>query len=1156
MRQNGVMALLTQRTYLPLFLSHVLGVFNDNVFKSALTMLVTYKLATAYGLNAGVLVSLGGGIFILPYVLFSGLAGQLADKFEKTNIIRWIKLSEVLIVLCGILVFLDGHLYAMFTLLFLMGVHSTFFSPLKYGILPQVLHKNQLVAANGLFEGSTFLAILLGTMYGGAMILQTHGIYIVGATCVAVAMFGLIASYFIPAVRGIDPHLTLSRNFLLESLRVVKQAKGGGEGILGALLYISWFWMLGAVLLSLIPVYGAQLLHGDEFVTTFLLSLFSIGIAIGSVMCQKILKDRISLEYVPVAALMMSVFGFGILLFTPLMPALDAAASAPLRGISELLTLPMFWPIVLSFVGLAVAGGVFTVPLYAYIQAIGRAEIKSRIIAANNVLNAVMMVLGAVASSTLLGTGTSLLGVIGLLMTANLLVVLCSVGLLPHARKQQLWRLFLRPLFRVEVRGTEHLKKLPKRLVVVCNHQSFLDATMLAVFLPIRPIFAIDTYIARKWWVKPFLNFVRALPVSPDNPYAVRELIKKVRSDEQVMIFPEGRLSRTGKLMKVYDGTGMVALNGEAKVLPIMIDGLQFSKLTYNGNVKPKRWFPKVTITILPPVELEVNPELRGRARRVAAGQVLQRILVDARFASMDTRHTLFTGLLRAAHLYGPKTNILNDINLKPLAYRDLIGRSLMLGGVLQRLGHAPRFGEAHQAVGVLLPNANAAAATFFALHAVHAVPAMLNFSAGNDAVTSACKAAKIKSILTARSFIEKGKLQGLIDHLAGQGLTIVYLEDIRAQLTLRDKLKVLAATRKPQWFYRELQGEAERAAVVLFTSGTEGKPKGVVLSHRNILSNIQQVHAVADLHNDDVILNALPMFHSFGLTGGTLLPVLSGIPVVLYPSPLHYRVVPEMVYNFNATVMFGTDTFLTGYARYANPYDFYKMRYVVAGAEKVRAETRQLWFEKFGIRIMEGYGATETGPVLAVNTAMAYKQGTVGKLLPGIDYALEPVPGIDGGGNLAVHGPNVMLGYLRDSAPGKIEPPKALGRDGWYETGDMVHVDENRYVTILGRLKRFAKVGGEMVSLPAVESLASGCWPEAESAVVALPDARKGEQLVLFTTEAKATKEAFRTHARAKGASELMLPRHISVIDKLPTLATGKVNYPKLMEMAEEVVK
>ncbi len=1145
------MALLTQRNYLPLFLSHVLGVFNDNVFKSALTMLVTYKLAAAYNLDAAILVSLGGGIFILPYVLFSGIAGQMADKFEKTNIIRWIKLIEVLIVLTGTLVFLDGHLWGMFLLLFLMGMHSCFFSPLKYGILPQVLHKNQLVAANGLFEGSTFLFILLGTMYGGALILQPNGVLLVGATCIGVALAGLIASYFIPAVKGVDPLLKLSKNFLAESLRMIGHARDGGDGILGSLLFISWFWLLGAVLLSLIPVYGAKILFGDELTTTFLLSLFSIGVALGSVMCQKILKDQISLHYVPFAALMMSVAGAGIIWLTPLVPASPEA----LRSMGDLLSLPVFWPIVGCFVALAFAGGMFTVPLYAYVQAYGKAAIKSRIIAANNVLNAVFMVAGAIGSSVLLGMGFSILGVIGVLMALNLLVVVCTVGMLPHARKQMLLRWVLGPLFRVEVRGLENLKKLPKRLVIICNHQSFLDAALLAIFLPIRPTFAIDTVRAKEWWIKPFLNFVRALPVSPDNPYAIRDLIKKVRNDEHVMIFPEGRLTQTGMLMKVYDGTGMVAVNGEADVLPIILEGPEFSKYTTHKNVLPKRWFPKITLTIHPVQKLDVNPEIRGRARRVAAGQKMQWILTDAHYKTADTNRTLFSHLMASAKLYGAKNWILKDINLTPLTYKDLIARSLMLGGVLQRMSYAPRYADGHHAVGIMLPNANAAAATFFALQAVHAVPAMLNFSAGNDAVTSACKAAKIKHILTARSFVEKAKLEGLVEHLHKQGLEIVWLEDVRAKLTITDKLKVVAAGKCPNLFYKELPNEPKQPAVVLFTSGSEGKPKGVVLSHINLNTNVAQARAVVDFNPKDTLLNALPMFHSFGLTGGTLLPVLSGVPVFLYPSPLHYRIVPEMVYNFNATIMFGTDTFLTGYARYAHPYDFYRMRYVFAGAEKVRAETRAVWFEKFGIRILEGYGATETAPVLALNTPMAYKQGTVGKLVPGIDYTLDKKPGLEGG-NLVVHAPNVMLGYLRDTAPGKLEPAEWNGKRGWYETGDMVTVDENRFVTILGRLKRFAKVGGEMVSLPAVESLASACWPEAESAVVAMPDARKGEQLVMFTTEAKATKEDFRKFAKAKGASELMFPRHLKVIDKLPTLATGKVNYPKLTEMADEVIK
>ncbi|PZP38711.1 MAG: acyl-[ACP]--phospholipid O-acyltransferase, partial [Pseudomonas fluorescens] len=480
--------------------------------------------------------------------------------------------------------------------------------------------------------------------------------------------------------------------------------------------------------------------------------------------------------------------------------------------------------------------------------------------------------------------------------------------------------------------------------------------------------------------------------------------------------------------------------------------------------------------------------------------------------------------------------------------YRDLVARSILLAGVLKRL----QFVGTGANVGILLPNANAAAATFFAVQAAHGVPAMLNFTAGNENVLSACKTATIQHVLTSRAFVEKGKLENLIAHLEQNGLNIVYLEDVRAHIGLFDKLKLLAAMRCPRSFYKELPNEYKGPAALLFTSGSEGKPKGVVLSHINFNANVAQATAVVDFNPTDTLINALPMFHSFGLTGGTLLPILRGVPTFLYPSPLHYRIVPEVVYNFNATIMFGTDTFLTGYARYANPYDFYRMRYVFAGAEKVRSETRKTWFEKFGIRILEGYGATETSPVLSLNTPMAYKLGSVGKLLPGMEYKLDKVDGIEEGGNLVVKGPNVMLGYLRAENPGKLEAPKG----GWYETGDMVTVDDFRFITIQGRLKRFAKIGGEMVSLAAAEAMASACWPDSQHAVVALPDDRKGEQLILFTTESKATKDALRQYSRKHGGAELALPRHLFVVDKLPTFATGKTDYPTLTEHAKERTK
>ena len=1143
------MSLLTQRNYLPLFLTQLLGVFNDNVFKSALTMLVTYKLAAIAGYNAGMLVSLGGGIYILPYVLFSGLAGQLADKLEKTTIIRIIKAAEILIMGLGLFVLLDEHLWGLMALLFLLGTHSTFFSPIKFGILPQALPKSQLVAANGLFEGSTFMAILFGTMYGGVFVLHAHGTTIIAVTTIALALMGMAISLFIPKAPGVDPTLKINRNFLMESLHVMAHARGGN--MMHVLIAISWFWLLGAVILGLIPVYGAQTLHGDEMATTFLLSLFSVGIAIGSILCQKIFKGQVNLSYVPLTALVLSLSGVGIVLFSQFLPAVDAAT--PMRTVVQLLHYPIFWPITLCFITLAMAGGVFTVPLYAFMQAAGEANTMSRLIAANNVLNAVFMVIGAIASGVLLATGTTILQVLGMLMVGNLIVALYCCILLPFKAQQTAFRFIFRTLFRLEVINPQYLKHLPTRMLVISNHQSFLDAAIIAAFLPVKLTFAIDVGMSKKWWVKPFLTLARAFPLDSTNPYAIRNLINLSKTNEPCMVFPEGRLTKTGSLMKVYDGTAMVAINADATLLPVFIEGAQYSKQTRADNPLRRHWFPKITLTIHPPQKLDVDPELRGRQRRLVAGQRLQRLMVDIHFASAPTHHTLFTGLLKARAIHGRKQLILSDATNNssqgtPLTLGSLTARSLLLGGVLQREGltHTNKL----RTVGLLLPNANATAAAFFALQAVHAVPAMLNFTAGPENVISACNSALITNVLTSRLFIEKGKLEDLITRLEKAGLNIIYLEDIRGKITFTDKLKLLIANRCPQHFYKELKNEPSLPAAILFTSGSEGKPKGVVLSHANLNANIAQARAIVDFNPKDTLLNALPMFHSFGLLGGTLLPVLSGVPTFLYPSPLHYRIVPEVAYNFNTTIMFGTDTFLTGYARYANPYDFYRMRYIFAGAEKVRPETRKLWFEKFGLRILEGYGATEMSPVIAINTPMAFKDGTVGKLLPGLEYKLEPVPGLPGG-NLTVRGPNVMLGYLRADAPGKIEAPK----DGWYETGDVVTVDDMRFVTIEGRLKRFAKIGGEMVSLTAVEAMASACWKDSQNAVVALPDDRKGEQLILFTTHSGATKESLRTHSRHVGGTDLALPRHIHVIDKLPTLATGKTDYVKLHAEAEKLL-
>jgi acyl-[acyl-carrier-protein]-phospholipid O-acyltransferase/long-chain-fatty-acid--[acyl-carrier-protein] ligase len=487
---------------------------------------------------------------------------------------------------------------------------------------------------------------------------------------------------------------------------------------------------------------------------------------------------------------------------------------------------------------------------------------------------------------------------------------------------------------------------------------------------------------------------------------------------------------------------------------------------------------------------------------------------------------------------------VVEDLRQVEYSYRDLLKAALALGRLAGRL---TRPGEK---VGLLLPNLMPTLALFLGLTALKRVPAMLNYTAGVDGMQTACTAAEVRTLITSRAFVEQAKLA---DKLAAlQGLErIVYLEDLRAQMTVLDKLWLLGWA---LWFPRQVEIAAtpEDAAVVLFTSGSEGKPKGVVLSHRAILANIAQIRAIIDFTIDDRVLNVLPVFHSFGLTAGTLLPVLTGASLFLYPSPLHYRVIPELAYDRGCTVMFGTSTFLGNYARFAHPYDFYRLRYVVAGAEKLALPVRDQWFEKFGIRILEGYGATETAPVIAVNTPMAFRSGTVGQFLPGLEYRLQAVPGIERGGALHVRGPNVMSGYLKADKPGVLQEPESDIGAGWYETGDIVEVDDDGFVRIVGRIKRFAKVAGEMISLEAVEKLAFAASPAAQHAASSQPDAGKGEALVLFTTDADLARAALQSAAQQLGMPELAVPRKIVRIDVLPLLGTGKTDYVTLKRMAE----
>ncbi|WP_298692686.1 bifunctional acyl-ACP--phospholipid O-acyltransferase/long-chain-fatty-acid--ACP ligase [uncultured Sulfuricurvum sp.] len=703
-------------------------------------------------------------------------------------------------------------------------------------------------------------------------------------------------------------------------------------------------------------------------------------------------------------------------------------------------------------------------------------------------------------------------------------------------------RFLVRMAFRIRVVG--QFTTEGDRTLIIANHQSFLDGLIVGLMLPIAPVFVVNTEIAKRPFARLFLSLADYLAVDPANPMAIKQIIRLVESGRPVVIFPEGRITTTGSLMKIYEGSAFVAVKTGATVVPIIIEGAIFSALSRMPQHHPHRWFPKITLTYCSPTRIELPEGGTSHQRRTRSGEAMRSLMQRCIFESRRP-NDIFGAFLDAASAYGMSRAIIEDTKQIEYTYRQLLTMSLGLGRLVSR--HS----VSDEAIGVLMPTAVPTLALILGLSAMDRIPAMLNFTAGADGLQSACDAAKIQTIITSTAFVEQAKLTSKLEAL--RNVNILYLEEMKHEMTLWDKVWLMGyAIRFPRSVC--IQKDPKEAAVILFTSGSEGKPKGVVLSHEALLANIYQIRSIVDFSTEDKMLNALPIFHSFGLTAGTLLPVLSGMRLFLYPSPLHYRVIPEIAYDRSCTILLGTGTFLSNYGRQAHPYDFYRLRYVIAGAEKLSESVRDAWFEKFGIRIFEGYGATETAPVIAVNTPMGYKSGTVGQILPGIEHKLISVPGIDEGGILHVKGPNVMSGYLRSERPGFLEAPVSDAGEGWYDTGDIVTIDDSGFVRIAGRVKRFAKIAGEMVSLESVEKLAFITSPSFVHAVSSKSDPSRGEMIVLFTTDKELGRDALQQNARTQGYPEIAVPRKIVVVDAIPLLGTGKTDYVTLKTMAGEI--
>ncbi|TXK79345.1 AMP-binding protein [Paenibacillus sp. N3.4] len=696
----------------------------------------------------------------------------------------------------------------------------------------------------------------------------------------------------------------------------------------------------------------------------------------------------------------------------------------------------------------------------------------------------------------------------------------------------------LRPIilasFRVKVKGMAHMN-VTEKTVLMPNHVSLLDAVILGLILPQEVAFVVNTKIANRLaWL---LIFRAHIAVDPLNPYSVRTMLKTVQSGKPLVVFPEGRITTTGGMMKIYAGIGYIALKSQALIVPVAINGLEYSKLSYLRGKLQQRWFPAVSIAFGEAFQVSIREDIPKRLQKERATDTIRSRMQDHLLHSrLKPELNLFNELLLAAKHHHPSFVVCEDIvSDTSLTYRKLLLTTYTMADRLKgELTNQKR-------AAVLLPNAAAHVVTLFAMFRLGVTPAILNYSAGNQTMLEACETAMVRTLITSKAFIEKAGLNEFIQS-ASRTYTIIYLEDIKESLTWKNKLTgTIHYLKKAKGPVGENKNE-----VVLFTSGSESKPKGVVLTHRNVYANIQQSRTVIAFNSTDIVLGAMPMFHSFGLTAGTMLPMLSGMKVVLYPNPLHYKVIPELVYDRNITILFGTSTFLAAYARTAHPYDFaHSLKYVVAGAEKLKEDVRQIWVDKFGIRILEGYGTTETSPVVSLNTPMHAKKGTVGRLLPGMQARIEAVDGIQHGGHLLVKGPNVMKGYLIHGK-GFVPCPE------WYSCGDVVQIDDQGFITIQARLQSFAKIGGEKISLPHLEELAAAAMThQTICAAISVPDARKGERVIMYHNDPDAHIQSVREFMKQQGQPSIYIPSELRYMQKLPLLGSGKVDYVTIKRLA-----
>ncbi len=1106
--------------------------FSDNVLKWLVISLITGMGYSS--VKRDQLVGVVGALFALPFILFSMFGGFLADRFSKRSVTIGVKIYEILVMLlalCG----LAGHgLYLAIACIFLMEVHSAIFGPSKYGLLPELLPEKKLSWGNGVLELGTFVAIIGGTVVGASLCNTFAGRQVwSGVVLIALAAVGLFASFGISKVPAADPARQFHPNFLTDLWRQIKRIRQDRVLWL-ATLGNAYFTGLGALLQFLIVIYAKDVLNfSDPRPSSYLQAASGIGIGLGSFAAGYLSGGKIEYGLIPLGSIGMTVL----------------AALLGQHGLS-------FATVAVEMSLLGFFGGFFIVPIAALLQHRPDKASKGGVLAAANLLSFV----GVFAASGVYDLVTVVLHlnpstVFLLTAVVTLAGTVYVLWLLPDAvLRFGLWML-TRTLYRVRVLGRDNIPEKGGALFV-CNHVSFVDALLLIASTDRRVRFVMYAGIYDLPWIRPFARILGAIPISSaqrprDLLHALRSATEAIRAGDVVCIFAEGQITRIGQLLPFRRGMEQIMKDVDAPIVPVALDGVWGSIFSF----EKRRFVWKLPRRIPYPVTVSFGPPMPPRATASAVRHAVQELLASA----WDYRRGHVQPLPRAFVLSArrhPFRFAMADSQSPKVTFASALMKTIFLARRLKTNW------AGQQKVGLLLPPSVPGALANFAALLLGKVPVNLNYTLSEQTLASCIRQCEIKTVLTSRAFLEKVKLSVPCE--------MVFLEERAARPRAAEKLAAFFMA----WFLpvRSLQRalgcarkiELDDLATVIFSSGSTGEPKGVLLSHYNIGSNIEQMEQVFSVDGRDCFLGVLPFFHSFGFTGTLCLPAVLGAGVVYHPNPLDAKTIGPLVCDHKVTFLLATPTFLQIYMRGCAPEQFGSLRVVAVSAEKLADRLAAAFEEQFGIRPFEAYGCTECSPAVAVNThdfrsagfrQVGVKRGKIGHPLPGVCVRIvdadtrQPVP-LGQPGLLLVRGPNVMQGYL-----GRPDKSAEVLRDGWYVTGDVAALDEDGFLQITDRLSRFSKIGGEMVPhIRVEEKLHELAGVTEQTFVVAgVPDEKKGERLVVLHKLAEAKWTELSAKLPQLDLPNLWKPRadQFYHLEALPILGTGKLDLRKIREMA-----